>query len=205
MKSKQQYPYLFICDRNLEPMHYIALSKIKNIEEILRSLDCRGAIGILSNYKKPFEAQFKRSRKEADPQESELIALADRPKRLATDELIQFLESIQLRGKDKRKRKMHLNSIKNLKKAPEWSSNNMPRKPCQISDDQILEAIRLKSLGFSWKILSEKLEINVNSLRSAISRFKLRNKDEADGIEGSSQIYEEFQAKNNAKNHELRA
>ena len=164
MNSKQQYPYLFICDRNLEPMHYIALSKIKNIEEILRSLDCRGAIGILSNYKKPFEAQFKRSRKEADPQESELIALSDRPKRLGTDELIQFLESIQLRGKDKRKRKMHLNSIKNLKKAPEWSSNNMPRKPCQISDDQILEAIRLKSLGFSWKILSEKLETGLSAL-----------------------------------------
>lgn len=59
MKSKQQYPYLFICDRNLEPMHYIALSKIKNIEEILRSLDCRGAIGILSNYKSHLKPNLK--------------------------------------------------------------------------------------------------------------------------------------------------
>lgn len=205
MKLKHQFPYLFICDRNLEPMHHITLSKIKNIEGILRSLDCRGAIGILSNYKKPFEAQFQRTRKDADTRESELITLSDRPRRLDTDELIQFLEAIQLRGKDKNKRQMHVNSIKNLKKTSEWTTNSKPKKPCQISDDQIIEAIRLKCSGFSWKTLSDKLEININSLRSAISRFKLRNKDVADEVEGTSQIYREFQAKNNAETEELRA
>lgn len=185
-------------------MHYITLNRIKNVEEILRSLDCRGAIGILSNYKNPFKAQFKRTRKDSDPKESELIALSDRPRRLNTDELIAFLEAFQKRGKDANRRRMHINSINNLKKSLEWTAETRPRKACQISDDQIIEAIRLKSSGFSWKVLSEKLEINLNSLRSAISRFKLRNENLPDGIEGSSQIYQEFQAKNNAEKKGLR-
>jgi hypothetical protein len=176
---KTALPFLFICTQapSLEPLYVLNLDKkstFKNIAEVIDDVQFFKAIGIRSNYKNPFKAKFARTGEvKNDALNSRVIKSFDRPIRHSTIELIEFLESYKVRGKDKKPRQIHQNSLKNLQKAAAWTADTKPTKPRQISDEMIAKADAMKINGMSWRQIGDKLLINFNSIRSAINR---RNK-----------------------------
>lgn len=178
-------PYLYICTPapSCEFLHLIDLSKprIKNIVEIIDDVQYFDAIGIQSNYKNPFKANFIRNAENsADRLSSGSIKSYDRPIRFSNKELLEFLEPRKGRGKDNRPRKIHQNSLNNLKKNPDWTCESRPTKPKKISDELVDEAIQLKSQGMSWRKIGDKLQLNFQSVRTAINR---RNSQAGIGIQ----------------------
>lgn len=171
-------PFLFICTQapSLEPLYVLNLDKkstFKNIAEVIDDVEFFKAIGIRSNYKNPFKAKFVRTGEvKNDVLNSRVIKSFDRPARYSTQELKEFLEGYKVRGKDKKPRKIHDNSLKNLKKAAAWTPETKPIKPRQISDETISKAEAMKENGMSWRQIGDKLIVNFSSLRSAISRRK---------------------------------
>lgn len=171
-------PFLFICTQapSLEPLYSLNLDKkstFSNIAEVIDDVEFFKAIGIRSNYKNPFKAIFARSGEiKNDELNSRVIKSFDRPIRYSTKELKEFLEGCKVRGKDKKPRNLHANSLKNLRKADAWTSETKPIKPRQISDETISKAEVMKANGMSWRQIGDKLIVNFSSLRSAISRKK---------------------------------
>jgi hypothetical protein len=175
---KTALPFLFICTQapSLEPLYTLNLDKkstLSNIAEVIDDVEFFKAIGIRSNYKNPFKAIFSRSGEiKNDELNSRVIKSFDRPIRYSTDELKELLEGYKTRGKDKSPRKVHANSLKNLKKADAWTAETRPIKPRQISDETISKVEAMKLNGMSWRQIGDKLIVNFSSLRSAINRRK---------------------------------
>jgi hypothetical protein len=173
-------PFLFICTQapSLEFLHVLNLDKkssLKNIAEVIDDVEFFKAIGIRSNYKNPFKAKFIRTGEiNNNPLNSGIIKSFDRPKRYSTQELLDFLETYKVRGKDKKPRQVHQNSLKNLKKAKPWTAETKPIKPRQISDETIHKAEVMKANGMSWRQIGDKLLLNFNSIRSAINQKNRR-------------------------------
>jgi hypothetical protein len=173
-------PYLLICTQapSLETLHVLNLDKkstLRNIAEVIDDVEFFKAIGIRSNYKNPFKAKFIRTGEiNNNPLNSGIIKSFDRPKRYSTQELLDLLETYKVRGKDKKPRQVHQNSLKNLKKAKPWTSETKPIKPRQISDETIHKAEVMKANGMSWRQIGDKLLLNFNSIRSAINQKKRR-------------------------------
>lgn len=204
---KTTLPFLFICTQapSLEPLHVLNLDKkstFKNIAEVIDDVQFFKAIGIRSNYKNPFKAKFARTGEvKNDALNSRVIKSFDRPIRHSTTELIEFLESFRVRGKDKKPRKIHANSLKNLKKAPAWTPETKPIKPRQISDETIAKAEVMKANGMSWRQIGDKLVVNFSSLRSAINRRKRELQAENFSEGHLSEKLSITQAKNIVKNN----
>jgi hypothetical protein len=175
---KTTLPFLFICTPapSLEPLYVLNLDKkstFKNIAEVIDDVQFFKAIGIRSNYKNPFKAKFARTGEvKNDALNSSVIKSFDRPIRHSTAELIEFLESYKVRGKDKKPRQIHQNSLNNLQKAAAWTAETKPTKPRQISDEIIAKANAMKANGMSWRQIGDKLLINFSSIRSAINRTR---------------------------------
>ena len=173
-------PYLLICTQapSLETLHVLNLDKkstLRNIAEVIDDVEFFKAIGIRSNYKNPFKAKFIRTGEiNNNPLNSGIIKSFDRPKRYSTQELLDLLETYKVRGKDKKPRQVHQNSLKNLKKAKPWTAETKPIKPRQISDETIHKAEVMKANGMSWRQIGDKLLLNFNSIRSAINQKKRR-------------------------------
>jgi hypothetical protein len=165
-------PYIYICDKNLEFICLIDLRrKFAKLNAAIEAVQQFNAIGIRSNYKNPFEAQFLRNGDIwGDKANSGAIKTSDLPIRYSTAELLDLLQTLSTRGKDKSKRKVHQNSLNNLKKHPNWSSALKPTKPKKISDELVDEAIQLKSQGMSWRKIGDRLQLNFQSVRTAINR-----------------------------------
>lgn len=165
-------PYLYICDKNLEFICLIDLRrKFAKLNAAIEAVQQFNAIGIRSNYKNPFEAQFLRNGDIwGDKVNSGAIKTSDLPIRYSTEELLDLLQALSTRGKDRNKRKVHQNSLNNLKKRPNWSSELRPTKPKKISEELIDTAIQLKSQGMSWRKIGDKLQLNFQSVRTAIHR-----------------------------------
>jgi len=172
-------PYLFICTPapSLKFLYLVDLSKprIRNIVEIIDDVEYFQAIGIQSNYKNPFKASFIRNAENsADKLSSGAIKSHDRPIRYSNKELLEFLGPRKGRGKDNRPRKVHQNSLNNLKKHPDWTCESRPSKPKKISDELVDKAIQLKSQGMTWRKIGDKLQLNFQSVRTAISRRNIQ-------------------------------
>jgi hypothetical protein len=204
---KTTLPFLFICTQapSLEPLYVLNLDKkstFKNIAEVIDDVQFFKAIGIRSNYKNPFKAKFARTGEvKNDALNSRVIKSFDRPIRHSTTELIEFLESFRVRGKDRKPRQIHPNSLKNLQKAAAWTAETKPTKPRQISDETIAKADAMKANGMSWRQIGDKLLINFSSIRSAINR---RNKALQKKVLNEGHFSEKLsitQAKNIVKNN----
>jgi len=79
-----------------------------------------------------------------------------------------MLEGVLTRGKDKQPRKMHPNSLANLRAAPRFSRANRPCKKRKLSDKQLDEAMKLRGDGFAWRILGDRYGVSHDTLRLAV-------------------------------------
>ena len=169
-------PYLYVCDKNLEFICLIDLRrKFIRLDAAIEAIQQFQAIGIRSNYKNPFEAQFLRNGDIwGDKINSGAIKTIDIPIRYSNHDLLEFLRSLSSRGQDKKKREIHQNSLNNLKKSPNWTSETKPSKSKKISDQLVDKAIQLKSQGMSWRKIGDKLQLNFQSVRTAINRRNIQ-------------------------------
>ncbi len=74
----------------------------------------------------------------------------------------------QARGKDKKPRQMHPNSLGNLRPAPRFTTAKRPCKKSKLTDDQLNEAIKLREYGFPWRLLGDRYGVSHDTLRLAI-------------------------------------
>ena len=123
-----------------------------------------GSTALLSNYKNPYSAKWRRREDTGE------ILLSDIPKRLAGDDLMFELESMLRRGKDTKPRNMHPHSLANLRPRKPFSSSDRPQKPPKITKDQLLQAKLLREAGLSWRAAGDRLSVKHESLRSALRR-----------------------------------
>jgi hypothetical protein len=101
------------------------------------------------------------------------IKQTDMPKRIKPQEAIQMLEALQGRGRDKQPRKMHPNSLFNLKPALPFTRGTAPKKPTMISDIEVSKAKELKANGASWAAIGDTLGKKKEAIRSAVRRHSL--------------------------------
>ena len=123
-----------------------------------------------SNFKSLLKAKFSRTADYADPRESRLIKPELVPKRLKADEAITLLERLLCRGRDKTKRKVHPNSLCNLRPAARFTPQNRPTKPCLMSDIKVQKALELRDNGCSWRTIGDSLGVNSETVRSTLRR-----------------------------------
>ena len=165
--------YLLICTNQLEKLQLIDTVKTSRelVLEAIKDTDRFDAVGILSNYKDPFTAKFQRTRSD---NVDGVIKLSDRPQRYTGDELVSFLHSLLVRGKDKSPRKMSENSLRNLKPAQSWTRSTRPNKPRKITDDLIAIALRKREQKISWSTIGKQLGVNNRSLATAVRNHNKR-------------------------------
>lgn len=126
--------------------------------------------GFQSNYKNIYKAKFKRTAESSDPVTSRQIVWWDIPKRLSSQDVVAILERLLQRGRDKKKRKMHSNSLANLKPAKPFTSDNRPPKSRMLTDEQLDKAIELRGSGCSWRKVGDILKCNHQTVRSSLRR-----------------------------------
>ena len=124
--------------------------------------DFHNGHAFISNYRNIFTAKFDRR---ADTGE---IKLYDIPERIEGDELLAKLEALQARGRDKQTRKMHPNSLANLRKSAPFTCTNYRHKTCKLSAAQVSEAARLKSQGWSWRMVGDRFGIKADTVRKSV-------------------------------------
>ena len=124
--------------------------------------DFHGGHAFISNYRNVFTAKFDRR---ADTGE---IKLYDIPERIKGDELLAKLEALQARGKDKKPRQMHPNSLGNLRPAQRFTTGNRPCKRSKLTEAQLNEAIKLRESGLPWRMLGDRYGVSHDTLRLAL-------------------------------------
>ena len=123
-------------------------------------------VGVLSNYKDIFNANFKRNKVTGE------ILLSDIPQRLDNEALLAYLDKLAVKLREKNyKRTVHPNSLANLSQSNWFTSTRRPNKPRKVMDEQIRKAKQLKQQGLSWKTVGDRLGLNASSIRSAIIRY----------------------------------
>lgn len=159
-----RYLSVFIQQQPTKPIVVVDLNKPDRVSVIdaIYYTDFHGGHAFISNYKNVFTAKFDRR---ADTGE---IKLYDIPKRVEGEELLAKLEALQTRGKDKKPRTMHPNSLSNLCPAPRFSRANRPCKKSKLTDTQLEEAIKLRESGFAWRMLGDRYGVNHDTLRLAV-------------------------------------
>ena len=159
-----RYLSVFIPSQPTKPVAVVDRRKPERISLIdaIYYTDCHGAHAYLSNYRRLIDAKFDRR---ADTGE---IKLSDIPVRLEGDELLTMLEGLLTRGKDKKQRKMHPNSLANLRPAPRFSRANRPCKKRKLTDEQLDEATKLRQAGFAWRMLGDRYGVSHDTLRLAL-------------------------------------
>jgi hypothetical protein len=123
-----------------------------------------------SHFKSLLKAKFPRTSDHPYPRKSHLIKTEFVPKRLTADEAICLLKNLQRRGKDKVKRKIHPNSLCNLRPAARFTSQTRPTKPCLLSEQQVVQAMQLRINGCSWRTVGDHLGVNAETVRSTLRR-----------------------------------
>jgi len=78
------------------------------------------------------------------------------------------LEALQARGKDKKPRQMHPNSLANLCPAPRFSTANRPCRRSKLTEAQLNEAIKLRESGLPWRMLGDRYGVSHDTLRLAV-------------------------------------
>ena len=139
--------------------------------------------GFRSNYKNIMTAEFKRTGDHPDRLKSRLIYLSDVPQRLSPTDAIALLEGLLQRGKDKKKRQMHPNSLRNLQPTAKFTRESRPAKPRLLDEQQLSKALELRDNGCSWRKVGDLLKCNVSTVRTALRR---RGSDTQNQTEKSS-------------------
>lgn len=153
----------------LEPIANIRLnSRIdkKKLSEAIYLAEKYECIGIVSNYANPMTANFERY------EDSRNIKGFDVPERLKTDELIDKLDSLRLRGKDKKLRYMSHNSLKNLRPAARFKAGHKHYRKSSIPTESVLKAIELREQTMPWRAIGDCLGMNFETVRSAVRKHQ---------------------------------
>ena len=132
--------------------------------------DFHDAVGYKSNFKDIFTVNFPRTADTSDSQTSRMIQLSEVPKKFSGEELLDLLESLLVRGKDKVKRQMNSKSLANLKPAKPFTKDNHPTKPRRLNDLQVQKATELRAQGCSWKVIGDRLCCPSQTVRSTLNR-----------------------------------
>jgi hypothetical protein len=141
------------------------------IRDAIYLADFHDAVGYKSNFKDIFSATFPRTAETTDPQTSRMIQLSEVPRKFSGEELLDLLESLLVRGKDKVKRQMNSNSLANLKPAKPFTKNSHPTKPRRLDDLQVQKAAELRAQGCSWKVIGDRLCCPSQTVRSTLNRL----------------------------------
>jgi hypothetical protein len=141
------------------------------IRDAIYLADFHDAVGYKSNFKDIFTADFPRTAETTDPQTSRTIKLGEVPQRFTSAALIDLLESLLVRGKDKVKRQMNSKSLANLKPAIPFTKDNHPIKPRRLDDLQVQKAAELRAQGCSWKTIGDRLSCPSQTVRSTLKRL----------------------------------
>lgn len=141
------------------------------IRDAIYLADFHDAVGYKSNFKDIFTANFPRTAETSDPQKSRTIKLIEVPQKFVSEDLIDLLESLLCRGKDKVKRQMSSKSLANLKPAKPFTKNNHPTKPRRLNDLQVQKAAELRAQGCSWKVIGDRLSCPSQTVRSSLKRL----------------------------------
>ncbi len=159
-----RYLSVFISQQPTKPIVVVDLNKPERVSVIdaIYYCDFHGGHAFISNYKNVFTAKFDRR---ADTGE---IKLYDIPERIKGDELLAKLEALQARGKDKKPRQMHPNSLVNLRPAPRFTTARRPCKKSKLTDAQLDEAIKLRESHIAWRMLGDRYGVSHDTLRLAI-------------------------------------
>lgn len=172
-----QLPYIFICDKNLNKLHIVNINKKQDLSLVIQDVLYFGAIGIQSNYKNPLDAKFKRTKDTRNEATSRLIVKDDLPKRFNTDELVAFLQSLQKRGKDKKKRVLNPKSLLNLRPAKRFSKDYHFTKKSLLNESQLSYVEQLREKNIPYREISEELGLPVEKVRNAYSYFRNKQKE----------------------------
>ena len=159
-----RYLSVFIPTQPTKPIVVVDLNKPERVSVIDATYytDFHDGHAYISNYRQLLNATFDRR---ADTGE---IKLSDIPKRIEGEELLKMLEGLLTRGRDKQPRRMHPNSLANLRPAPRFSRANRPCKRRKLSDEQLNEAIKLREDGFPWRMLGDRYGVRHDTLRLAV-------------------------------------
>ena len=159
-----RYLSVFIPLQPTKPIAVIDLNKPDRVSVIDATYytDFHNGHAYISNYKNVLTAQFDRR---SDTGE---IKLSDIAKRIEGKDLLKMLEGLLTRGKDKKPRNMHPNSLANLCTAPRFSRANRPCKKRKLTNEQLDEAIKLRADGFPWRMLGDRYGVSHDTLRLAI-------------------------------------
>lgn len=153
----------------LEPIAKIRLNsrtdktKLSEAIYLAEKYEC---IGIVSNYANPMTAKFDRYEVSGN------IKGYDTPERLSTDELIDKLTSLQVRGKDKKLRHMNYNSLKNLRPAARFKAGHKHLRKSAVPTESVLKAIELRDQAVPWRSIGDCLGINFETVRSAVRKLQ---------------------------------
>jgi hypothetical protein len=123
-------------------------------------------IGIISNYANPMTAKFDRYEVSGN------IKGYDIPERLSTDELIDKLTSLQVRGRDKQPRYMSYNSLKNLRPAARFKAGHKHHRKSAVPTESVIKAIELRDQAVPWRVIGDCLGFNFETVRSAVRKHQ---------------------------------
>lgn len=174
---KKTMQYLFICDKNLNKLHVVNINKPVDLTSVINDVVYFDAIGIQSNYKNPLDAKFKRTKDTRNEETSRLIVKDDLPKRFNTKELVAFLQSLQTRGKDKKKRAINPKSLLNLKPAKQFTKDYNFKKPSFLSESQMSYVEQLRARNTPYRQISEELGLPVEKVKNAYHYFKNKQRE----------------------------
>lgn len=119
-------------------------------------VDFKDCILVRSNYRNPLTATFKRTPERNNKSTNRSIALDDLPQRFTGEEALELIQQCTCwRGKDKKPRQMHPNSLKNLRPL-EKGCKALPRAysaPIELTE----RAEQLRACGHSLKAIGDSL------------------------------------------------
>ena len=91
-------------------------------------------------------------------------------RRLEGEPLLTLIADLRAKLLTRPKRKIHPNSLKNLRPCHPFLGGNRVTKPKIINKEHLLRAIELRGGGCSWRQVGDDLGLNASSIRSALRR-----------------------------------
>lgn len=164
--------YLSLISPQLEQLALLDLKSPDRlaIKDCIYYADKYNCIGIISNYKKPLAGPFRRTLVTGE------IKLTDLPKRLDTQQVIELLELLLRRGKDKAVREMNPTSLANLKPSRRFSKDHQPVRVPTCTPSMLSRARELRSAGCSWRGIGDILGVKAATIRMSMIRSERMQK-----------------------------
>jgi hypothetical protein len=132
--------------------------------DLVYLVDFKDCILIRSNYRNPLTAVFKRQLERKNKATSQAIELDDLPQRFTGDAALKLIdECSRWRGEDKKPRKMHPNSLRNLKPLKK-GCKALPRvysAPLELTE----RAAQLRACGHTFKAIGDSLDLTESQVK----------------------------------------